>query len=165
MEQGVVVWGWWELCVQSSARSDTESQRETGGNNSRMSNTQLDSLLYPGDERSATWALPHCDLAPFGDSESCTHVHISHNNTTEAPQTACTHSYSALHSAQCTLYICHWQMVFRSICPTHLFTQKHGLGLVSILHRSWGLIPQKYIFVPCVHAACWPGGAHKETAA
>lgn len=84
-------------------------------------NTQLDSLLYPRDERSATWAFPCCDLAPFGGSESCTHVHISHNNTPEALQTACPiHTLFSRPSTQ-LIFVSHWQIVFsfRANSPLH----------------------------------------------
>lgn len=76
-------------CRAALAGSELEREAITARWCVQESNTQLDSLLYPRDERSATWALPCCDLAPFGDSESCTHVDISHNNTPEAFQTAC----------------------------------------------------------------------------
>lgn len=150
MEQGVLVWGWWKLCVQSSACSDTESARMRG-NNRRMSNTQLDSLLYPGDERSATWALPCCDLAPFGDSESCTHVHISHNNTTEALQTACPiHTHSIQPSTQFT-FVSHWQMAFR-VSGRLTYSRRHMFGngrpgfhpaIWAAYRQSWGFISPK----------------------
>lgn len=85
--------------------------------------TQLDSLLYPRDERSATWAFPCCDLAPFGDSESCTHVHISHNNTAEALETAwAIHTLLSQPSTERT-FVSLWQMVFRILANLPLQAQ------------------------------------------
>ena len=94
-----------ERALVSDAESELEREAVTAAWCVQVSNTQLDSLLYPGDERNATWALPCCALAPFGDSESCTHVDISHNNTPEALQTACPHSYT-LQPAKHTVYNC-----------------------------------------------------------
>lgn len=85
--------------------------------------TQLESLLYPRDERSATWAFPCSDLAPFGDSESCTHVHISHNNTAEALETACAiHTPFSQPSTERT-FVSLWQMVFRILANLPLRPQ------------------------------------------
>ena len=90
--------------------SDAESEQGKRGNKSGMmmctsANTQLDSLLYPRDERSAAWAFPCCDLAPFGDSESCTHVHISPKQYSRGTSSSLLHSYT-LQPAKHTVYIC-----------------------------------------------------------
>ena len=100
--------------MQSSTCSDTESQLEreaiTAAQCVQVSITQLDSLLYPRDERSATRALPCRDLAPFGDSELCTHVHISYDNTPEGLQTACpSHTLLVLPSTHFFTFVSHWQ--------------------------------------------------------
>lgn len=99
-------------CRAALAEGELEAEAITGGC-VQVSSTQLDSLLYPRDERSAMWALPCCDLAPFGDSESCTHVDISHNNTAEAFQTACPiQTLCSQPSTQFTFVTHHQQMVF-----------------------------------------------------
>lgn len=127
------------FACKAPARSNAE-RAGNRGNKSRMTctsaNTQLDSLLYPRDERSATWAFPCCDLAPFGDSESCTHVHVPHNNTPESLQTACPiHTLFSQPSTEFT-FVSHWQMVFRFLANSPLHT---GTGFSTCRARfpSW----------------------------
>lgn len=113
----------WRLAGALRAEPSNAEQARKPGKESRMTctsaNTQLDSLLSPRDERSATWAFPHCDLAPFGDSESCTHVHIPHNNTPESLQTACPiHTLFSQPSIGFT-FVRHWQMIFMFLAISH----------------------------------------------
>lgn len=84
---------WFEICGSFTC-SNTERARKRGMESHMMctsANTQLESLLYLRDERSATWAFPCCDLAPFGESVmyTCTHFPQQYTRST---------SYSPSHS-------------------------------------------------------------------
>lgn len=76
----------------------------------QVSNTQL--VIVCRNERSAKWALPCCDLAPFRDSESFTHVHICHNNTTETHITACPIQKPFSQPSTHFTIVCQQQMAF-----------------------------------------------------
>lgn len=122
-------------CRAALAKGELEREAKTDAWFVQVSNTQLDSLLHPRHERSATWAPPCCDLAPFGDSESCTHVDVSHNNAPEALQTASPiHALFSQPSTQFT-FVCHWQLVFMCLAnsPIHRGTGFSIAGVFSIL--------------------------------
>lgn len=125
-------------CRAALAKRVLEREAITAGWCAQVSNTQLDSLLYPRDERSATWALPCCNLAPFGDSESCTHVDISHNNTAEAFQTACPiQTLFSQPSSQFT-FVSHWQMVFLGpFTSTHRYRFLSCRPVFQVLSKYW----------------------------
>lgn len=119
----VLVWDWWELCVQSTTCSNTERARKRGNKSHMMctsANTQLDSLLYPRDERSATWAFPRCDLAPFGEwiMYTCTHFPQQYTRSTS---NSLPHSYT-VQPAKHRVYICQLALVFRFLANSPLHT-------------------------------------------
>lgn len=138
IEKGVLVWGWWESCVQSGTCSNAESELEREAITAtwcvQVSNTQLDSLLYPGDERSSTWALPCCDLAPFGDRESCTHVPTTIHRKHFKQSVCLIHTLFSHASTQFTFFS-HWQMLFKYLAnsPVHKGSEFSTAGTFTIL--------------------------------
>lgn len=91
--------------------------------------TQLDSLLYPRDERSATWALP--PAVTWHPLERVNHVHLytlPHNNAAEWLQTAGPiHTLFSQPSTEFT-FVSHWQMVFRFLAK---LTTSHRYGFLD----------------------------------
>ena len=59
---------------RASSKKKKKSQAVSAVRYVRSENTPLDSLLYPRDERSSTWASPCCDLAP--SVETVNHINM-----------------------------------------------------------------------------------------
>lgn len=86
----------------------TSARREGGGGkNKNKHKTQLDSLLYPLDERSATWAFP--PAVTWHPLERVNHVHmysLPHNNAAGMASNSLRHSCAAQPAKHTQFNIC-----------------------------------------------------------
>lgn len=94
-------------------------RKERGGEEKKNKNkhkTQLDSLLYPRDERSATWAFP--PAVTWHPLERVNHVHmysLPHNNAAGMASNSLRHSCAAQPAKHTQFNIClpFWRTAFR----------------------------------------------------
>lgn len=82
-------------------------ERRKKNKQQRKCGTQLDSLLYPRDERSATWAFP--PAATWHPLERVNHVHmysLPHNNAAGTASNSLRHSCAAQPAKHTQFNIC-----------------------------------------------------------
>lgn len=140
MQQGVLAQGFsGSFACRAALVSDAENERGKRGNKSGMmmctsANTQLDSLLYPRDERSATWAFPLLWLGTLWRQwimYTCTHFPKTiQQRHFKLPAPFIHSSASQAHSLHLSV-IGEWYLGF---WPTHHFTQNRFLNRRPVFH-------------------------------